>query len=95
LLCQAAGVVPIANNSGGPLLDIVLEYDHQKTGLLAKTVEEYASAMAYLLSHPEETGKIQEHAREHAIQKFSDEIFDKTILQCLSSFSPIRDVLGC
>ena len=43
------GAVAIANNSGGPKMDIVVEYDQRPTGLLASTPEEYAQCMARVL----------------------------------------------
>ncbi|KAK2423353.1 GDP-Man:Man(3)GlcNAc(2)-PP-Dol alpha-1,2-mannosyltransferase [Trifolium repens] len=41
---MAAGAIPIAHNSAGPKMDIVLDEDGQQTGFLACTVEEYADA---------------------------------------------------
>ncbi|BAT98087.1 hypothetical protein VIGAN_09170300, partial [Vigna angularis var. angularis] len=37
---MAAGAIPIAHNSAGPKMDIVLDEDGQQTGFLACTVEE-------------------------------------------------------
>ncbi|KAK9989570.1 hypothetical protein SO802_029809 [Lithocarpus litseifolius] len=42
---MAAGAIPIAHNSAGPKMDIVLEEDGLQTGFLACSVEEYADAI--------------------------------------------------
>ncbi|KOM25268.1 hypothetical protein LR48_Vigan66s002100 [Vigna angularis] len=42
---MAAGAIPIAHNSAGPKMDIVLDEDGQQTGFLACTVEEYVDAI--------------------------------------------------
>jgi len=46
---QTAGCIPIAHNSAGPKMDIVIQHNGTQTGLLAETPEEYANAMAYVL----------------------------------------------
>lgn len=46
---QAAGVITIAHNSGGPREDIVLPVGGVPSGYLASTPEEYADAMAEVL----------------------------------------------
>ena len=47
----AAGVIPIANDSGGPRADIVVQEPlpnggQQRVGFLASTADEYAEAIA-------------------------------------------------
>jgi alpha-1,2-mannosyltransferase len=39
---MAAGVIPVAHNSGGPKSDIIIP---ERTGFLASTAEEYADAL--------------------------------------------------
>lgn len=46
---QTAGCIPIAHNSAGPKMDIVVPHQGVATGLLAETPEEYADAMALVL----------------------------------------------
>jgi alpha-1,2-mannosyltransferase len=69
---QAAGVIPIAHNSGGPKCDIVAP---GVTGFLAASVDEYADAMleATQLSAGDRV-LMQRAAREHA-KSFSDQVF--------------------
>ncbi|XP_058207285.1 GDP-Man:Man(3)GlcNAc(2)-PP-Dol alpha-1,2-mannosyltransferase [Rhododendron vialii] len=72
---MAAGAIPIAHNSAGPKMDIVLEEDGQKTGFLAQNVEEYADAILKVLKLPEEERlKMAAAARSRAM-RFSEERF--------------------
>ncbi|KAI8564258.1 hypothetical protein RHMOL_Rhmol03G0167800 [Rhododendron molle] len=72
---MAAGAIPIAHNSAGPKMDIVLEEDGQKTGFLAQNVEEYADAILKVLKLPEkERLKMAAAARSRA-STFSEERF--------------------
>ena len=50
--CSSPGAVPIAHNSGGPKEDIVTPpgTSSQPDGFLCETVEDYADAIATLLS---------------------------------------------
>jgi len=68
---MAAGCIPVAHNSGGPKMDIVLE----GCGYLAETAKEYASAMEAVLNLPaSELATMQKRAKE-ASQRFSEEAF--------------------
>ncbi|CAI9114356.1 OLC1v1015064C1 [Oldenlandia corymbosa var. corymbosa] len=52
---MAAGAIPIAHNSAGPKMDIVLaeEEDGLPTGFLAQNVQEYADAIVKVIEMPE------------------------------------------
>ncbi|PPD97634.1 hypothetical protein GOBAR_DD05341 [Gossypium barbadense] len=64
---MAAGAIPIAHNSAGPKMDIVLDEDGQQTGFLAQNVEEYADAVLKIVKMPEfERLKIQHQGEELA-----------------------------
>ncbi|GAB4846492.1 asparagine-linked glycosylation protein [Ancistrocladus abbreviatus] len=72
---MAAGAIPIAHNSAGPKMDIVLEEDGQQTGFLARTEEEYADAILQVLRMSEEDRlKIAAAARKRAV-RFSEQRF--------------------
>ncbi|KAL8662324.1 MAG: hypothetical protein Q9168_008275, partial [Polycauliona sp. 1 TL-2023] len=43
---QAAGLIPIVNDSGGPKMDIVIPWDGGETGFKASSEEEYAKGFA-------------------------------------------------
>jgi alpha-1,2-mannosyltransferase len=76
---MAAGVVPIAHRSGGPLADIVVPAGGVASGRLASSVDEYAAAMHELLVLVAQPGRarfveLQRAARE-AASRFSDVAF--------------------
>ncbi|KAL5160825.1 GDP-Man:Man(3)GlcNAc(2)-PP-Dol alpha-1,2-mannosyltransferase [Glycine soja] len=72
---MAAGAIPIAHNSAGPKMDIVLDEEGQQTGFLACSVEEYADAMVRIVSMPEmERLKMAAAARRRA-GRFSEQRF--------------------
>ncbi|KAI4305363.1 hypothetical protein L6164_028734 [Bauhinia variegata] len=72
---MAAGAIPIAHNSAGPKMDIVLDEDGQQTGFLACTIQEYADAILRILRMPEiERLKMAAAARRRAA-RFSEQRF--------------------
>ncbi|KAB1217633.1 GDP-Man:Man(3)GlcNAc(2)-PP-Dol alpha-1,2-mannosyltransferase [Morella rubra] len=72
---MAAGAIPIAHNSAGPKMDIVLEEDGQQTGFLARSVEEYADAILKIIGMPgTERLKMAAAARQRA-GRFSEQRF--------------------
>uniref|UniRef100_A0A0D9Y0X3 GDP-Man:Man(3)GlcNAc(2)-PP-Dol alpha-1,2-mannosyltransferase n=1 Tax=Leersia perrieri TaxID=77586 RepID=A0A0D9Y0X3_9ORYZ len=72
---MAAGAIPIAHKSAGPMMDIVLEEDGHQTGFLASQKEEYAEAIVKVLRMPEaERQEMAALARKRA-QRFSEKRF--------------------
>ncbi|EEF34070.1 GDP-Man:Man(3)GlcNAc(2)-PP-Dol alpha-1,2-mannosyltransferase [Ricinus communis] len=72
---MAAGAIPIAHNSAGPKMDIVLEEDGEQTGFLCQNVEEYADAILSVLRMPDtETLKMAAAGRKRA-NRFSEQRF--------------------
>ncbi|XP_070024651.1 GDP-Man:Man(3)GlcNAc(2)-PP-Dol alpha-1,2-mannosyltransferase-like [Nicotiana sylvestris] len=72
---MAAGAIPIAHNSAGPRMDIVLPEDSKQTGFLAQSVEEYAEAIIEVIKMPEnERLEIAVAARKRA-SMFSEQRF--------------------
>ncbi|KAJ4294490.1 asparagine-linked glycosylation protein [Kalmusia sp. IMI 367209] len=72
---QAAGLISVVNNSGGPKLDIVVPIDGQPTGFHASTAEEYAEGFRKALSmSKEETLAMRRRARQSA-GRFTDRGF--------------------
>lgn len=47
---MSAGIVPIAHNSGGPKMDIVIGDAGGPVGFLCESVEDYARAITQVLS---------------------------------------------
>lgn len=84
---MAAGVIPIAHNSGGPRDDIVVPLKGQTVGFLATTADEYAAQIDALLSMPpQQLASIQTAARQSA-DRFSDRAFSRAALECLTEIS--------
>ncbi|KAJ7723442.1 mannosyltransferase, partial [Mycena maculata] len=74
---MAAGVIPIAHASGGPLEDIVVPFQGKITGYHATTPASFADAIhtAFTLS-PEADLAIRQRARTWAVQRFSEAEFE-------------------
>ncbi|KAJ7079583.1 mannosyltransferase [Mycena belliarum] len=74
---MAAGVIPIADASGGPLEDIILPVEGEITGYHAMTPETFAAAIhtALTLSSAEDLA-IRQRARTRAVQEFSEAKFE-------------------
>ncbi|XP_051143322.1 GDP-Man:Man(3)GlcNAc(2)-PP-Dol alpha-1,2-mannosyltransferase [Andrographis paniculata] len=74
---MAAGAIPIAHNSAGPKMDIVLPEDGKPTGFLAQTVQEYADAILSVIRMSDSDRlEMAAAARKRALQ-FSGQRFDQ------------------
>ncbi|KAK0460001.1 mannosyltransferase [Desarmillaria tabescens] len=75
---MAAGVIPIAHASGGPLKDIIVPFNGLPTGYHAETPAAFADAIHTALTLPtDEEFAIRLRARTWAVQRFSEEEFEK------------------
>ncbi|KAK3946443.1 GDP-Man:Man(3)GlcNAc(2)-PP-Dol alpha-1,2-mannosyltransferase [Diplogelasinospora grovesii] len=72
---QAAGLISVVHDSGGPKLDIVVDVDGQPTGFHATTSTEFAQAFEKALSLPD-TAAVRQRARQSA-KRFTEEEFAK------------------
>ena len=80
--CQAAGCIALAHDSGGPKMDIVIDWDDKPTGFLADDAKSYARAMETIFSlQPLERRAICENARKN-VARFSEAKFESGFLQC-------------
>lgn len=83
----AGGLVMLANNSGGPMMDII---DHGVSGYLASTAEEYADIMYRIVrSKREDLDRIRSAGRK-AMKKFSDEQFQMTLDEVVKKSDILR-----
>ncbi|GFQ04848.1 gdp-man:man(3)glcnac(2)-pp-dol alpha-1 2-mannosyltransferase [Phtheirospermum japonicum] len=72
---MASGAIPIAHNSAGPKMDIVLPEDGKQTGFLAQNVQEYADAILTIIRMPvSERLEMAAAARKRA-SRFSEQRF--------------------
>lgn len=70
----------LAHDSGGPKLDIVVDYNGSKTGYLADSAQSYADAMdAIFKLSEEEQVDIKLNARE-SVTRFSEQQFESGFL---------------
>lgn len=77
---MAAGTIVLAHDSGGPKLDIVVEFNEQRTGFLANDVASYSDALLTIFSlSSEEQTLIRTNARE-SVKRFSDSVFEEKFL---------------
>ncbi|KAI0783434.1 mannosyltransferase [Abortiporus biennis] len=75
---MAAGAIPVTHASGGPLNDIVVPYNGLPTGYHATDPASFADAFHTVLSlRPDEELALRERARIWAVQRFSEEEFEK------------------
>ncbi|KAH9881635.1 asparagine-linked glycosylation protein [Plenodomus lingam] len=78
---QAAGLISVVNNSGGPKLDIVVDVEGKPTGFHASTEDEYAEGFRKALTlSPEETLAMRHRARKSA-ERFTDRGFAESWLK--------------
>lgn len=80
--CMAAGCVMVAHASGGPLLDIVVHWQGQRTGLLAEDEPAFVSSLleVLLMSEKERTPLVIA-ARDSVQAKFSVDVFEASFLR--------------
>ncbi|XP_022800947.1 GDP-Man:Man(3)GlcNAc(2)-PP-Dol alpha-1,2-mannosyltransferase-like [Stylophora pistillata] len=80
--CMASGAIVLAHDSGGPRMDIVIEWEGKPTGFLASDKKSYASAMETIFSLSlEERNVIRCNAR-NSVSRFSEKTFENGFLQC-------------
>lgn len=74
---QAAGLIPVVNDSGGPKMDIVIAWEGGETGFKASTEEGYAECFAQVLGKDgEDRLAMRKRARGRA-RAFGEEEFEK------------------
>ncbi|OJD33581.1 alpha-mannosyltransferase alg11 [Diplodia corticola] len=72
---QAAGLISVVNDSGGPKLDIVVEIDGKPTGFHATTAAQFAEGFRQALAlSGQETLEMRQRARRSA-GRFTEEVF--------------------
>lgn len=72
---QAAGLILVCHNSGGPKMDICVPLDGKSTGFLAENEEEYANAFRKVSSMSEEEIIAMRLRARQSANRFTDEIF--------------------
>ncbi|KAK8940229.1 GDP-Man:Man(3)GlcNAc(2)-PP-Dol alpha-1,2-mannosyltransferase [Platanthera guangdongensis] len=89
---MAAGAIPIANNSGGPRMDIVLKEDEQASGFLASSIEEYADAILKVLTMEETERIIMAATARKRAQTFSEQVFYEDFKSAIGPIIPVDSI---
>ena len=80
--CMAAGCVMVAHKSGGPLMDIITDWQSHSTGYLALDKNSFTSCLLEVLSLSEqERIHIVAAARDSVQAKFSVDVFEASFLR--------------
>ncbi|CAC5403342.1 ALG11 [Mytilus coruscus] len=82
---MAAGTIILAHNSGGPKLDIVTDYNHQKTGYLAADEDSYAAAMETIFNLKDEERLVIRQNARLSVERFSEGEFERGFLMVCES----------
>ncbi|KAM0870405.1 hypothetical protein ACQ4PT_040035 [Festuca glaucescens] len=80
---MAAGAIPIAHKSAGPMMDIVLEEDGRQTGFLASEKEEFTEAILKVLRMAEPERQEMAAAARKRAQRFSEQRFHEDFTEAV------------
>ncbi|CAO1939509.1 unnamed protein product [Urochloa humidicola] len=80
---MAAGAIPIAHKSAGPMMDIVLDEDGHQTGFLALEKEEFADAIIRVLRMSEQERQEMAAASRKRAQMFSGQRFHEDFTEAV------------
>ncbi|XP_071524390.1 GDP-Man:Man(3)GlcNAc(2)-PP-Dol alpha-1,2-mannosyltransferase, partial [Panulirus ornatus] len=83
--CMAGGLIMVAHDSGGPRMDIVVEYEGQPTGYRATDVESYAQAIKTILESTDEDRNNMRISARNSVDRFSDIQFEISFLSASES----------
>ncbi|KAF2759606.1 UDP-Glycosyltransferase/glycogen phosphorylase [Pseudovirgaria hyperparasitica] len=75
---QAAGLISVVNNSGGPKLDIVIDIDGKPTGFHASTASEYADGFLKALELPSDQILAMRHRARKSAERFTEGAFARS-----------------
>jgi alpha-1,2-mannosyltransferase len=82
---MAAGIIMVANKSGGPLMDIILEYAGFRNGFLATDELEYAEAIRRVIfMSAADKGAIRTQARA-SVERFGETQFEKAFIEAIDT----------
>ncbi|XP_055625508.1 GDP-Man:Man(3)GlcNAc(2)-PP-Dol alpha-1,2-mannosyltransferase isoform X1 [Toxorhynchites rutilus septentrionalis] len=83
--CMAAGLIMVANRSGGPLMDIVETSEGSRNGYLALDAYDYARYIATILYNGREYNKKIREAARASVDRFSEVEFENGFLRAIST----------
>ncbi|KAK0167122.1 hypothetical protein PV327_004561 [Microctonus hyperodae] len=83
---MAAGLIMVANNSGGPRADIIETQSTSRTGFLATDDREYAEIIANIIHMSADQRNTIKHAARASVSRFSGEQFEEEFLRATEPF---------
>ncbi|KMU88606.1 alpha-1,2-mannosyltransferase ALG11 [Coccidioides immitis H538.4] len=87
---QAAGLISVVHDSGGPKMDIVIDLEEGATGFRATTEVEYAAAFEAALALPDEEKVAMRMRARKSAQRFTEEEFEKKWLGDMEKLVDLR-----
>ena len=88
---QAAGLISVVNNSGGPKEDIVVDYEGGPTGFHASTPAEYAQAFAQALNLSREEKLFMRQRARASAQRFGEKEFSDDWIEQLAKLVDLHN----
>lgn len=82
--CMAAGLIMVANRSGGPLMDIIETSEGSQTGYLAVDAVDYANCFLSVLYNSKEQNEQIRQAARASVDRFSEKEFEINFLRAVS-----------
>jgi len=75
----------VANRSGGPMMDIIMEWDGSRSGFLATDENDYAEAIRCIMFMTKESHAVIRKQARASVERFSDQQFKKGFLEASDS----------
>ena len=84
--CMAAGCLMVAHRSGGPLRDIVRDWEGTQTGYLAESIEEFATCLLSVWDLASGEREAMAGAASKSVSiRFSVSSFEQNLFKCIAS----------
>lgn len=80
---MASGTITLAHNSGGPKLDILTDYNDQKTGFLADSCASYAKAMTAIFALTAQERRAMQQAARESVKRFTEDKFENGFIDAI------------
>ncbi|KRX70147.1 GDP-Man:Man(3)GlcNAc(2)-PP-Dol alpha-1,2-mannosyltransferase, partial [Trichinella sp. T6] len=90
---MASGIIVVANDSGGPKLDIVKNFHTHKVGFTASSAEEYSDAIVKILQMPPNVRRRMQEAARNSVQRFGVDKFNERFLSSTEDILAIENYL--
>lgn len=82
---MTAGLIMVANRSGGPMMDIIMEYDGSRNGFLATDENDYAEAIRNIIHMTPQCRYVIRNQARASVEIFSERQFIKSFLEAVQA----------